>query len=117
MRVLNGELAGIDGLLEDPRFFQPFYRFLEPCEGRPSMPMETYLRVLFLKYRFNLGRAVVRGAPPANVPSYMGTIATSSLTKSGSTITADRTQIVVVRTDGYGSLGQGGTGTVVAIVC
>ena len=57
------------------------------------------------------------GAPPANVPSYMGTIATSSITKSGSTITGDRTQIVVVRTDGYGSLGQGGTGTVVAIVC
>lgn len=57
------------------------------------------------------------GAPPANVPSYMGTIATSSITKSGSSITGDRTQIVVVRTDGYGSLGQGGSGTVVAIVC
>lgn len=57
------------------------------------------------------------GAPPANVPSYMGTIATSSITKSGSTITGDRTQIVVVRTDGYGSLGQGGTGTIVAVVC
>ena len=57
------------------------------------------------------------GAPPANVPTYMGTIATSTVAKNGSTITGDRTQIVVVRTDGYGSLGNGGTGTVVAIVC
>ena len=57
------------------------------------------------------------GAPPASVPSYMGTIATSSVAKSGSNITGDRATIVVVRTDGYGSLGQGGTGTVVAVVC
>ena len=57
------------------------------------------------------------GAPPATVPTYMGTIATSKVAKNGSTITGDRTQIVVIRTDGYGSLGNGGTGTVVAIVC
>jgi hypothetical protein len=57
------------------------------------------------------------GAPPASVPSYMGTIATSRVAKSGSNLTGDRAQIVVVRTDGYGSLGSGGTGTVVAVVC
>ena len=55
MRVLSGELAEIDVLLDDPRFFQPFRGFFDPTEGRPSIPMETYLRLLFLKYRFKLG--------------------------------------------------------------
>ena len=55
MRVLSGELADIDRLLDDPRFFRPFRSFFDPIEGRPSIPMETYLRLLFLKYRFGLG--------------------------------------------------------------
>ena len=55
MRVLSGELAEIDGLLDDERFFRPFREFFDPCEGRPSIPIETYLRLLFLKYRFGLG--------------------------------------------------------------
>ena len=29
--------------------------FFDLCEGRPSIPMETYLRLMFLKYRFGLG--------------------------------------------------------------
>ena len=29
--------------------------FFDPTEGRPSIPMETYLRLLFLKCRFKLG--------------------------------------------------------------
>ena len=55
MRVLSGELAQIDELLDDPRFFGPFRGFFDPTEGRPSIPMETYLRLLFLKVRFELG--------------------------------------------------------------
>ena len=55
MRVLSGELAEIDQLLDDPRFFRPFRSFFDPTEGRPSIPMETYLRLLFLKCRFKLG--------------------------------------------------------------
>ena len=55
MRVLSGELAEIDQLLDDPRFFRPFRSFFDPTEGRPSIPMETYLRLLFLKVRFELG--------------------------------------------------------------
>ena len=55
MRVLSGELAEIDRLLDDPRFFRPFRSFFDPTEGRPSIPMETYLRLLFLKVRFELG--------------------------------------------------------------
>ena len=55
MRVLSGELAEIDGLLDDDRYFRPFRPFFDPVEGRPSIPIETYLRLMFLKYRYDLG--------------------------------------------------------------
>jgi Transposase domain (DUF772) len=50
-----GDLAEIDALLDDPRFFEPFRAFFDPTHGRPSIPMETYLRMMFLKYRYRLG--------------------------------------------------------------
>jgi len=52
---LPGDLAEIDELLDDPRFFEPFRPFFDPTQGRPSIPMETYLRMMFLKYRYRLG--------------------------------------------------------------
>ena len=55
MRVLSGELADVDALLDDERFFGPFRPFFARCEGRPSIPIETYLRLMFLKYRYQLG--------------------------------------------------------------
>ena len=55
MRVLSGELAEIDRLLDDRRLFVPFQAFFDPTEGRPSIPIETYLRLMFLKYRYGLG--------------------------------------------------------------
>jgi IS5 family transposase len=55
MRVLSGELAEVDALLDDPRFFGPFRPFFSPVWGRPSIPMETYLRLMFLKARTGLG--------------------------------------------------------------
>ena len=55
IRVLSGELATVDGLLDDKRFFGPFRGFFDPTEGRPSIPIETYLRLMFLKYRYGLG--------------------------------------------------------------
>src|SRR3954452_22021553 len=55
MRVLSGELADMDALLDDERFFGPFRSFFDPSEGRPSIPIETYLRLMFLQYRFRLG--------------------------------------------------------------
>jgi transposase, IS5 family len=54
MRVLSGELAEIDAVLDDPRFFGPFRPFFSPF-GRPSIPMETYLRMMVLKARSGLG--------------------------------------------------------------
>src|SRR6188472_3788164 len=54
-RRLPTELAQIDVLLDDPVFFAPFVPFFDPKMGRPSTPMETYLRLMFLKFRYRLG--------------------------------------------------------------
>ena len=48
LRRLPEELARVDGLLDDPVFFAPFVPFFDPRVGRPSTPMETYLRMMFL---------------------------------------------------------------------
>ena len=45
----------MDALLDDPAFFTPFVPFFDPRMGRPSTPMETYLRLMFLKFRYRLG--------------------------------------------------------------
>jgi IS5 family transposase len=52
---LPGDLGEIDAVLDDPRFFEPFRAFFDPVMGRPSIPMESYLRMMFLKYRYRLG--------------------------------------------------------------
>jgi IS5 family transposase len=48
-------LAAVDELLDDPRFFVPFEPYFAPRVGRPSIPMETYLRMMFLRFRYDLG--------------------------------------------------------------
>src|SRR3954447_5036372 len=55
LRRLPIELARVDALLDDPVFFTPFVPFFDPRLGRPSTPMETYLRLMFLKFRYRLG--------------------------------------------------------------
>ena len=52
---LPEELGRVDALLDDPVFFTPFVPFFDPRVGRPSTPMETYLRMMFLKFRYRLG--------------------------------------------------------------
>ena len=52
---LPDELARVDVLLDDPVFFAPFVPFFDLRIGRPSTPMETYLRLMFLKFRYRLG--------------------------------------------------------------
>jgi transposase, IS5 family len=48
-------LEAIDRLLDDPVFFEPFVPFFNPVIGRPSIPIETYLRMMFLRFRYRLG--------------------------------------------------------------
>jgi transposase, IS5 family len=52
---LPDELARVDALLDDPAFFAPFAPFFDLRVGRPPTPMETYLRLMFLKFRYRLG--------------------------------------------------------------
>jgi IS5 family transposase len=52
---LPDELARVDALLDDEAFFAPFRAYFDPVLGRPSIPIETYLRLMFLKVRYQLG--------------------------------------------------------------
>jgi transposase, IS5 family len=53
--VLPSELGRVDVLLDDPVFFAPFATYFDARIGRPSIPVETYLRLMFLKFRYRLG--------------------------------------------------------------
>src|SRR5215207_1775246 len=55
LRRLPEELARVDVLVDDAVFLAPFVPFFDPRIGRPSTPMETYLRLMFLKFRYRLG--------------------------------------------------------------
>ena len=52
---LPAQLALVDMLLDDPVFFEPYRRHFSAVLGRPSIPIETYLRMMFLKHRYALG--------------------------------------------------------------
>jgi transposase, IS5 family len=52
---LPEELSRVDALLDDPAFFAPFAPHFHPVLGRPSTPVECYLRLMFLKFRYRLG--------------------------------------------------------------
>ena len=57
--------------------------------------------------------------PPDSIPSFMAVIASSSIGKSGPTVSGDIVRIVIVNTNpGYApNPGHAGTGTVVAVLC
>jgi len=52
---LPSELTMVDRLLDDPVFIEPFRAHFDPAVGRPSIPIDTYLRLMFLKHRYGLG--------------------------------------------------------------
>jgi IS5 family transposase len=45
----------VDRLLDDPVLLQPFRGHFDPIIGRPSIPIDTCLRLMFLKHRYGLG--------------------------------------------------------------
>lgn len=42
------ELARVDELLDDPALLEPFRPFFDPLCARRSIPMETFLRLMWL---------------------------------------------------------------------
>lgn len=55
LRELPPELAMVDELLGQERFLEPFRRRLTATIGRPTIPIETYLRLAYLGHRYDLG--------------------------------------------------------------
>src|SRR5439155_1328239 len=55
LRQLPAELAKIDGILDDDRFLAPFRVRLTARIGRPTIAIEGYLRLMYLKHRYGLG--------------------------------------------------------------
>ena len=55
VRELPAELGKVDAILDDDRFLVPFRARLSATIGRPTIPVETYLRLMYLKHRYGLG--------------------------------------------------------------
>jgi len=54
-RRLPVELATIDAYLDDERFIAPWRALFSRRLGRPSVPVPTLLRLLYLKHRYQFG--------------------------------------------------------------
>jgi transposase, IS5 family len=52
---LPAELVRIDADLDDERFIAPWRALFDRRLGRPSVPIDTLLRLLYLKHRYRLG--------------------------------------------------------------
>jgi IS5 family transposase len=52
---LATELAQVDAYLDDERFIAPWRPLFDQRLGRPSVPIDTLLRLLYLKHRYGLG--------------------------------------------------------------
>lgn len=55
VKVLSEELQKIDEILDDQSFFEPFIERFNTKIGRPTIKVETYLRMMYLKHRYQLG--------------------------------------------------------------
>ena len=56
---LPAELTAVDCLLDDSAFFEPYRAHFHATLGRPSIPIECYLRMMFLKFRYHLSYEVL----------------------------------------------------------
>ncbi|HZA84157.1 MAG TPA: ISNCY family transposase [Actinomycetes bacterium] len=52
---LPSELTQVDAYLDDERFIAPWRALFDRRLGRPSVPVDTLLRLLYLKHRYGLG--------------------------------------------------------------
>ena len=55
VRTVSAELSAVDACLADDRFFEPYRRRFHTVIGRPTVPVETYLRLMYLKHRYRMG--------------------------------------------------------------
>ena len=55
LKHLPAELAQVDAYLDEERFVAPWRALFDRRLGRPSVPVDTLLRLLYLKHRYQLG--------------------------------------------------------------
>ena len=55
IQLMGPELEAVDRLLDDPRFLAPFVERFFCSIGRPTIPIDSYLRLMYLKHRHSLG--------------------------------------------------------------
>jgi IS5 family transposase len=51
---LDEELQQVDKLLSEKSFLKPFEETFDPTMGRPGTPVDVYLRMMYLKFRWGL---------------------------------------------------------------
>ncbi|MHB8509005.1 MAG: transposase [Candidatus Dormibacteria bacterium] len=54
-RLLSAERTAVDALLDDDKFLRPFVKRFACPIGRPTIPVESYLRFMYLKHRHGIG--------------------------------------------------------------
>jgi IS5 family transposase len=52
---MSEELSQVDKLLDDERFFAAFRKRFYTRMGRPTIPIATYVRMMYLKHRYEIG--------------------------------------------------------------
>jgi hypothetical protein len=75
---LPAELQAVDAYLDDERFIAPWRRLFDRRLGRPSVPIDTLLRLLYLKHRYQLATKACAARSPTRSPG--GGSATSAWT-------------------------------------
>jgi len=55
VRRLSEELERVNQILDDERLMEPFVRRFSTKMGRPTIPVATYVRLMYLKSRYKLG--------------------------------------------------------------
>jgi hypothetical protein len=76
-------LAKVDELLDDGRFFAPFREHFHPAEGRPSIPIETYLRMMLIApVVYDYAYTMVEGRTPADMPDVLHETFTKSVAEA-----------------------------------
>jgi len=55
LRKLPEELEQVNSILDDDRLMEPFIKRFSTTMGRPTIPVATYVRLMYLKFRYKLG--------------------------------------------------------------
>lgn len=65
---LDEELTRVDSLLTDRKLVAPFEDVFDPTMGRPGTPIDVYLRMLYLKFRWGLSYEEVEREVRERIP-------------------------------------------------